>query len=393
MSGASTRLAMSLIGPDYRFERQLGIGGNGVVILARHDTLDRLVAVKTILTAAADGPAHARLRREGRTLAALGHPNILDVYRMIDDQDAVALITEYVSGGDLDHALRRTTLPGSRLTEMLCQVASALVAAHTVGIVHRDIKPANILLDGTTRAVVADFGLARLRGEFRTEDGLVTGTPLYMSPEQIDDPGNERPSMDVYSYAVMTYRALTGRPPFVASSLAELVHAHRHAHPEPLLSVRPGLPPPVSDVVTAALAKNPADRAGLDDIATALRAVDPVEWDHLLPEVAAATDTRATSARKPREGSHTTTIPSATHTNISEGTGTEHGDAVSTTCGPDSAPSPVSPSVFPTVVIEPTIYEPHTAPPPQRWRIRLLAASAGILVGILIGLIALVVLL
>lgn len=387
MSGASVKLAMTLIGTDYRFERKLGVGGNGIVILARHLPLDRLVAVKTILTTGAAGPDHARLRREGRALAALGHPNILEVYRLIDDGAAIALVTEYVPGGDLDGALRQRNLFGARIVGVLCQVADALVAAHGVGIVHRDIKPANVLIgDGATggRAVVADFGLARLRGEFRTEDGLVTGTPVYMSPEQIDQPDVERPSMDVYSYTVMSYRALTGQVPFQTSNLAELIAAHRHITPEWPGALRPDLPVVVSDLLMAGLAKNPNDRAGLVEIAAALRGIDADVWDAILPEPQRPAVAPAVQASGAADGTGALASPGGDATVTAAG-----GTGEMPMYSDDPHSRPVVSSIAEVQSIEPTLFIPRVSKRKRRWHIRLIALVVGLLVGLAIGLLAL----
>lgn len=383
MSGASVKLAMALVGTDYEFQRQLGVGGGGVVVLARDVRLDRLVAVKTITTAGAADTARARLRREGRALATLRHQSILGVYRLVEDGSTIAIVTEYLAGGDFDTALRERTLPGSAVVDVLCQVASALDAAHELGLVHRDVKPANVLLDGAGRTAVADFGLARVRGEFRTEDGLVTGTPQYMSPEQIEHPDVERPSMDVYSFAVMAYRALTGRAPFVTENLAELITAHRQHTPDHPAEINPDLPVAVCEVLMSALDKNPDRRARLTDIASTLHAVDAAVWNAVLP--------MPQSQAPPYPCDHTPAdMPVAdmpvTEAIPPEPTATQ---AESGTTGPSILVAPATVAMPATAevkqFVEPTLFLVEPSPAPRRWRWGLTALAAGLVAGALIG--------
>lgn len=385
MSGASVKLAMALVGADYTFHRQVGVGGGGVVVLAHDARLDRLVAVKTITTGGATDSARARLRREGRALAALRHRSILSVYRLVEDGSTIAIITEYLAGGDFDTALLERTLSGSSVVEVLCQVASALDAAHAINLVHRDVKPANVLLDGHGRAVVADFGLARMRGEFRTADGLATGTPQYMSPEQIDRPQDERPSMDVYSFGVMTYRALTGRVPFVADNLSDLATAHRWHTPDNPADLNSDLPAAVCEVLISALDKNPDDRPRLTDITTALRGVEATVWDAVLPT--AQSQQKAHRCGRPPTGLAATEAPlpdlTRTHTELGSATPSDSLDAE--TLG----------AAFATEItefVEPTLYLVEPSAAPRRWHRHLAVLTAGLVGGALVGVLVLLLL-
>jgi serine/threonine protein kinase len=269
--------------PDYEFVRLLGRGGTGWVALARHLPLDRLVAVKTMFGGGLDTAAASRVRREGRVLAALDRPTIVTVYQLIGGPDQLSLVMEYLPGGDFEQALKRG-LPMAERAGVLDQVADALTAAAAVGVVHRDVKPGNVLLEepfGRGRAVLADFGLARLPGaatEFRTATGTVTGTPLYMAPEQFEHPEVESPAIDAYAFGVMAYLGLGGRHPFSGATVRELFVAHRDARAQSLTELVPGLPGRVADAVDGALAKDPGRRVTPAELASVLRGVSSREW-------------------------------------------------------------------------------------------------------------------
>jgi serine/threonine protein kinase len=269
--------------PDYEFVRLLGRGGTGWVALARHLPLDRLVAVKTMFGGGLDTAAASRVRREGRVLAALDRPTIVTVYQLIAGPDQLSLVMEYLPGGDFEQALKRG-LPMAERAAVLDQVADALTAAAAVGVVHRDVKPGNVLLEepsGRGRAVLADFGLARLPGaatEFRTAAGTVTGTPLYMAPEQFEHPEVESPAIDAYAFGVMAYLGLGGRHPFSGATVRELFVAHRDARPASLTELVSGIPGSVADAVEGALAKDPGRRVTPTELASVLRGVSSQEW-------------------------------------------------------------------------------------------------------------------
>ncbi|WP_077079320.1 protein kinase domain-containing protein [Mycobacterium numidiamassiliense] len=355
VSSLSAELAMTMIGDDYRYVGELGAGGGGTVVLARHVPMDRLVAVKAVTGSSRS--EIARLRREGRVLAALHHPSILNIFRLFEHDHVIALITEYLEGGNFDDALDGERLSGRAVADVLLQVGSALRAAHAAGIVHRDVKPTNVLLAKEKRAVLADFGLSRLGGEFRTATGTITGTPLYMSPEQITAPNVEAPTLDVYSYGAMVYRALTGQPPFCATDLKTLADLHLRALPLPLDQLRTGVPRAVSAAVLGMLAKNPSDRPTLKEVDAALRAVEPQQWDALLPQ-AEATAT------------------------VGEWTGG----------GAESASFPNTPILSPgkakraITTLEQPVFRPKRTP-----RYGILAVAAGILAGLALGLIILLI--
>lgn len=373
MASVSTALAMAMVGNDYRYLGELGAGGGGTVVLARHLPMERLVAVKAVT--ASSHSAIARLKREGRVLAALDHPSILKIFRLVEDGAVVALITEYLEGGDFEKALDGQRLTGRAVIDVLARVGSALQAAHSAGVVHRDIKPTNILLGSDGRVVLADFGLSRLGGEFRTTSGAITGTPLYMAPEQITTPDAETPALDVYSFGALIYRALAGCPPFVASDLRMLADLHLSAVPEPLDLAAPGVPKPVSRVVLAMLAKNPADRPPLQQVLIALTKVKPETWDAILPEARES----ATGTTWPAGIAAAVTARGATIG------GTEGGDE------PGSAPTIPSAAVVDSRLLM-WVEQPVFRPKRTRKARRIGLVVGGILVGLVLGLIVLLIL-
>lgn len=195
------------------YVRLLGAGGFGYVVLARDPNLSRYVAVKCVYGGAHAGDAVARMLREGQALAALKHAGILPVFEAVNVGADVALITEYAEGGDFEHALRTGDLSPETRLQILEQVAEALRSVHARGIVHRDLKPANIVLTRDLAPKIADFGLARLTADasaFRTDLGVVSGTPDYAAPEQLTDPDREDERLDWYSFAVIAHRAMLG---------------------------------------------------------------------------------------------------------------------------------------------------------------------------------------
>jgi serine/threonine protein kinase len=199
--------------------RTLGVGGFGRVVHARDPNLGRDVAVKLVYGGGHVTDSVARMLREGQALARLRHPSVIHVYEAVRLGADVALLMEYVEGGDLTGRLNQSGFGVTDRLAVLDQVASGLAEAHRVGIVHRDLKPANILVaDGPhgPLAKIADFGLARLSREaaaFRTEAGVAAFTPGYGAPEQMVDPDHESPQIDWYSFAVVAFRLLRGTLP------------------------------------------------------------------------------------------------------------------------------------------------------------------------------------
>jgi serine/threonine-protein kinase len=245
----------------YSLERELGRGGMGVVYLAREVRLDRPVAIKLLPPELA---AHAGLRerflREAGTAARLSHPYIVPIHSVDDAGGFVYYVMAYVDGETLAQRVHaRGPLPAQEVTRILREVAWALAYAHAQGVVHRDIKPANILLEhGTERAMVLDFGIARLANTSGdTDAGQVLGTPEYMSPEQACGEGLDGRS-DLYALGVVGYYALTGSPPFTGSPQEVLAQQVTKA-PPPIAGAR-GVPRTLATAIEKCLAKDPTQR-------------------------------------------------------------------------------------------------------------------------------------
>jgi serine/threonine-protein kinase len=215
--------------PGYEILGELGRGGMGVVYKARQKSLNRIVALKML--PAGSHPAHlARFRAEAEVIARLQHPHIVQIYE-VGEYDGLPYFTlEYVDGGHLGDRLEATGPQPPALAAALVETLARTVhIAHERGIIHRDLKPANVLLtsDGTPK--IADFGLAkRLEDDSNlTRSGVLLGTPAYVAPEQLgatrSAPGAIGPAVDVYALGVILYECLTGRPPFVGASPADLL--------------------------------------------------------------------------------------------------------------------------------------------------------------------------
>lgn len=246
----------------YSLEREIGRGGMGVVYLAHEVALDRPVALKVMPPAyAVQSPLRERFLREARTAAKLSHPHIVPIHAVAETGDFVYFAMAYVQGETLGTRIReRGPLPGREAVRLLQEVAWALAYAHAEGVVHRDVKPDNILLeDGTGRALVTDFGIARAKAERDSEGEAVVGTAEFMSPEQASG-GEVGPASDLYSLGVVGFLALTGRLPFEGKSVAEVLARHLTVPAPPLASVAPEIPAHLCAVVDRCLRKDPSER-------------------------------------------------------------------------------------------------------------------------------------
>ncbi|HVL13567.1 MAG TPA: serine/threonine-protein kinase, partial [Gemmata sp.] len=255
--------------PGYEVEAVLGAGGMGVVFKARHLRLNRVVALKMALAGAYAGAREReRFQREAESIAALRHPNVVQIHDVGDSHGKPYFTMEYVEGGSLAEKLAGTPLPVRDAAALLADLAAAVHAAHASGIVHRDLKPANILLaaDGTPK--ISDFGLARrLGGEAGlTRTGTALGTPSYMAPEQAKGTtGAVGPSADIYALGAILYEALTGRPPFRAESGAETVHQLLTQDPVPPSRLNGKVPRDLETICLKCLSKDPRGRYGTAD--------------------------------------------------------------------------------------------------------------------------------
>jgi tRNA A-37 threonylcarbamoyl transferase component Bud32/esterase/lipase len=249
----------------YHIERELGAGGMATVYLARDLKHRRHVALKVLHPELSASLGAERFLREIAIAAGLTHPHILPVHDSGSADGVLFYVMPYVDGPSLRQRLAREgELPIPDAVHILREIADAMSHAHRHGIVHRDLKPENVMLSGE-HAVVADFGVAKaLRladdGARLTATGMAIGTPAYMAPEQAaGDPSTDQRA-DIYALGVLGYELLTGAPPFAGGSPQQIVVAHLTRAPEPIESVRPGIPPRIAAAVMRCLEKRPADR-------------------------------------------------------------------------------------------------------------------------------------
>jgi serine/threonine-protein kinase len=299
---------------NYVVEAQIGVGGMAVVFRARDELLGRPVAVKVITPMLADDQEfRLRFLRESRAAAAVDSLHIIPVYGAGESDGRLYIATRYVAGGDLSALLARAggRLEARRAVALLTQVASALDAAHSAGLVHRDVKPQNILVDSVPErpehAYLSDFGLSKgtLSPTRLTLSGQFVGTPDYSAPEQIKG-GYVDGRADQYALACVTFALLTGTLPFHRGETIATMYAHLQDPVPPVTGIRQELPPALDSVLTRALAKLPADRyARCGEFTAALQealdrprpaaATGPWSWlgmDHGQPRAAAAQHAR-----------------------------------------------------------------------------------------------------
>ncbi|MEO8624890.1 MAG: serine/threonine-protein kinase, partial [bacterium] len=257
----------------YRIVRKVGEGGMSFVYLANDTATKDRYAIKVLSQALSnDQNAMQRLKREASLGMRLAHPNVCHIIRMGETQDGlVYVVMPFVEGEILsDRNNRMGTLPLAEVGRFVSEIASGLHVAHELKIVHRDLKPENIMIckseDGSERAVVMDFGLAKERradAELQklTATGIILGTPEFMSPEQLRGKPLD-PRTDVYSLGLMTYEMLTGRLPFTGRTQQEMMIARLRNEPMPLREARPdlGFSEAVEKVLAKSMQRAPDDR-------------------------------------------------------------------------------------------------------------------------------------
>ncbi len=299
---------------QYRLTKRLGRGGMGEVFLAEHEMLKRPCVIKLIRPdKVSDEKTLARFQREVQATARLSHWNTVEILDYGRTEDGTFFyVMEYLPGMTLGELTRRHgPLPSERVIYLLLQVCDALREAHHTGLVHRDVKPENIVVAQRGGvydvAKVLDFGLVEPIADGRarrpTAQAAITGSPLFMSPEQAAGSVVADPRIDVYSLGAVAYYTLTGRPPFSRGTLVELVEAHRHEEPAPPSQLNPAVADDLERVVLKCLAKDPAERfADMPRLADALSRCEVAEgWSR---DRAA----RWWNGREPQQGQHETDL-------------------------------------------------------------------------------------
>ncbi|WP_181233063.1 serine/threonine protein kinase [Enhygromyxa salina] len=257
----------ALIQNSYRILGQLGEGGMGIVLHGVDERLEREVAIKFIHPKHVDTEElHELFVREARAMARARHPNLVEIYARGDYKGSPYFVMEYIKGTTLEewvagHDQRRVGLDDA--LSLLDQICRGVAALHAVGAVHRDLKPSNVMIGPGFRAVVTDMGLAINLGGWAAGRERVAGTPAYISPEIAAErhvPPQYAHASDIYAIGVMAYELLTGRHPFKAKTVVELLRAHIHETPPKPSEVAPELSDVFDEVLLRALAKDPNDR-------------------------------------------------------------------------------------------------------------------------------------
>lgn len=247
----------------YRVLRELGRGAMGVVYLAEDESLQRQVAVKTLLLPEDDDEREnleARFLQEAKAAGSLNHPGIITIHDLGREGDHLYIAMELLQGTELRDRMASGMLPLHEALDIAAQVAAALGAAHARGVVHRDIKPGNIMLLPDGHAKIMDFGIARMKtSNVRTQSGTMMGSPKYMSPEQVGGHPVDHRS-DIFSLGSMLYEMVTGTPAFAGVTLGDLMNAILRAIPASPSSLRAGIPATLEVVIARAMQKNPKAR-------------------------------------------------------------------------------------------------------------------------------------
>lgn len=280
----------SIIG-HYTVVSRLGKGGMGEIYLAEDSRLGRKVAIKLLPEALTkDQEQVRRFEQEARAASALNHPNIITIYEVGEAGPAHFIATEYIDGETLRERLNRERMSLDEILDVAIQIASALAAAHQVGIVHRDIKPENIMLRPDGYVKVLDFGLAKLTEsplkekegkagaetsplstQVTTNPGVIIGTPNYMSPEQARGLTIDART-DIFSFGAMLYEMIAGRRPFDGPTVSDVLVAVLTTDPPPLRNFMPGLAARIERIISEAMAKKKSERTqSISETLSALR--------------------------------------------------------------------------------------------------------------------------
>jgi serine/threonine protein kinase len=268
----------------YEIKTLIGAGGMGSLYLARdtNPNTNRLVALKLLLANLDSGDLRERFAREARALAALNHPNIVDIYDSGEFQGFPYIVMEYVRGETLAETIkRRGPMTLGQKLRLMIELCSGLSHAHEAGIIHRDIKPANLMVDQYGRLKILDFGIARVSenltraGVQVTQLNMRIGTPGYMSPEQIEGLEIDRRS-DLFAVGAVCYELISYHEAFSGATTRQIENKVLQSQPEPLTRLVADLDPEIEQIITRALAKDPKDR--YQDAAALEQAFERLRW-------------------------------------------------------------------------------------------------------------------
>jgi Tol biopolymer transport system component len=280
---ASRPLTPGTLVGRYRILSSVGSGAMGEVYRAEDTSLGRIVALKTLPGDLVGTPdRRARFENEGRIMASLSHPNLVQVFDVGEHEGVPYLVQEFVEGETLEDVLLSGPVAAPKAARWIAQAAEGLVSAHEAGILHRDIKPSNLMVGRDGRIRVLDFGLAKAQSvpEDRrrsqpslTTDGLVVGTAQYMSPEQASGKKVDARS-DIFSLGIVFYELLAGKQPFEGETPVDVMYAILHLGPPPIPGFGSGVVRGFADVVDKALSKDPAQRfASMREMAAEIEVV------------------------------------------------------------------------------------------------------------------------
>jgi serine/threonine protein kinase len=248
----------------YEIIQELGRGAMGIVYKAKDPLIERMVAIKSInlheLDAQQREEYQARFYQEAKAAGRLSHPNIVTIYDLGESGDTAYIAMELMEGRELHNLIATARLPLDRALSIAIQTAEGLAFAHRHGIVHRDIKPSNIMVLGDDHIKIADFGIAKMDSSMSlTRVGLIMGSPLYMSPEQVKGTGVDARS-DIFSLGIVLYELLTGLKPFTGENVNAVMYQIVNEPPRKPGSINPEISPSLEMAVLKCLEKNPEDR-------------------------------------------------------------------------------------------------------------------------------------
>jgi tRNA A-37 threonylcarbamoyl transferase component Bud32 len=288
MTGLTVPRTGAVLGGKYRVIAKVGEGGMGTVFRAENVVTGKHVAVKWMHPhVAANSDAAERLLREAQAASRLTHPNVVDVYDIVQDDQTLFLVMELLEGETLGSCLQRNPHPKiSEFIALLLPAMEGVAAAHDKGVIHRDLKPDNIFLvrvPGSTRvtAKVVDFGIAKVAGTqglTLTGTGMSLGTPLYMSLEQLRGDKDVDARADVYAFGVILYEAITGYMPYSATTLSELAIKVATTDAVPVKELRPDVPTQLARAVDWAIARKREQR--LPNVRALIQELDAFAQDY-----------------------------------------------------------------------------------------------------------------